>query len=221
MVSTQKFLGKFLHQFICHPSAMSRNTISSPFEDEFKKAHGAKASFFRCETQCWPWTFEWLQSTLATRPHKVQTENARRSILVYQMKSFHVCDRYMIYDMHAYISMIFIFIWTKESLRQVQWWTTSSLSKQISVISGFDHAFVNSSKNPWEWRAIAEQHIWQYHDGYTWIPLKCCSVIPWGPTNDQQTHVSDGHGPFHQRPAAAKKSAHATRVRSPSAPMWR
>ena len=27
-----------------------------------------------------------------------------------------------------------------------------------------------------------------------WIPLKCCSVTPWGPTNDQQTHVSDGHG---------------------------
>ena len=27
-----------------------------------------------------------------------------------------------------------------------------------------------------------------------WIPLKCCSVIPWGPTNNQQTHVSDGHG---------------------------
>lgn len=90
--------------------------------------------------------------------------------------------------------MIFIFIWTKESLRQVQWWTKSSLSKQISVISGFDHAFVNSSKFP----ENEEPSLNSTYDNATmdipWIPLKCCSVIPWGPTNNQQTHVSDGHG---------------------------
>ena len=106
----------------------------------------------------------------------------------------YVIGIYIIYDMHAYISMIFIFTGTKESLRQVQWWTKSSLSKQISVISGFDHAFVNSSKFP----ENEEPSLNSTYDNATmdipWIPLKCCSVTPWGPTNDQQTHVSDGHG---------------------------
>ena len=185
---------------------------------------GAKASFFRCETQCWLWPPE--KPCFRCKRRRPDRFLYRK----YQMKSLHVCDMYVL-CIYICSSMIYIYIHTYFNDIHIHIHMNERQSMPSAVVNKvlpfqtnlchiwlLYHAFINSSKFPENEGPSLNSTYDNTRGGYaTYLagcptpPLKCCSVIPWGPTKNNR---SDGHGS-----AGVKKFP--TRLRSPSVPSWR